>query len=101
MFSEAGLGETRDSGKTVETGIKTHDLFDSMLLHDREMDAITCGEMPVSQNDLFRPFYTGMVDRQHLIHNREQRVESRLDCVAAIDGHVPVQDLLKHFGVGD
>ena len=72
-----------------------------MLLHNGEVDAITCREMPISQNDLFRPLYNGMVDRQHLIHERQQRIESRLDGVAAIDGHVPVQDLLKHFGVGD
>jgi len=96
-----GSGETHDSGKNIEPRIETRYLLDSILLHDGEMDAVTCGEMAISQNDLFRLFYYGMINRQHLIHDREQRVESRLDGVAAIDGAVSVQDLLKHFGVGD
>jgi hypothetical protein len=39
------------------------------------------------------------IDREHLVDDARQRVERRLDGIAAVDGHVPAQDLLEHFRV--
>ena len=41
------------------------------------------------------------VDRQHLVHDRHDRIECRLDGRAAVDGNIAVQDLLEHFRVRD
>ena len=55
--------------------------------------------MPVPQNDLFRSLCIGPFNRQNLIDDAKQSVERRLDCIAAIDRHVTMQDFLKYFGI--
>jgi hypothetical protein len=62
------------------------------------MDGITRRQL-IPQDNLFRTFYDGPIDGQHLIHDAKQSVERRLDCIASVDGHVPVQDLLENLGV--
>jgi hypothetical protein len=57
--------------------------------------------MAVPQNNLFRALCVGLANREYLIDDPEQSVEGRLDCISAIDGDVPVQDLLKYLGIGN
>jgi hypothetical protein len=51
------------------------------------------------QENLFRTFCEGPVNSQHLIHHAEQSVERGLDCVAAVDNDLAVQDFLENLGV--
>jgi len=49
----------------------------------------------------FATLHHGFVNRQHLIYYTEQCVKSRLNCVAAIDGDIPVQDFPQNLGIGN
>ncbi len=88
-----------DLRKAIKAGIETQNPVNFMLLHYCKVHGVSCREAGISENKLFRAFHDCLINRQHLIHNGEQGIESWLDCVAAIYGDVPVQDLLKHFGV--
>lgn len=70
-----------------------------MLLHDRQMHRITSGYVPVPHDNLFRAFRRGAINRQHLIGDAKQSVKGGLDGIAAVDGDVPVQDLLQDLGI--
>jgi hypothetical protein len=50
-----------------------------MLAHNGQMHSITGGQLPMSQNDLFRPLRRNPVDGQHLINNPEQSIKGRLN----------------------
>ena len=70
-----------------------------MVFHDGKMDGIPGRKMLISQDNLFCTFYDVPVYTQHLVHDTKQSVKRRLDGVAAVYGHVAVQDLLKNFGI--
>ncbi len=70
-----------------------------MLLHDRQMHGITSGYVRVPHDNFFRAFRRGPINRQHLIGDAEQSVKGGLDGIAAVDGDVPVQDLLQDLGI--
>jgi hypothetical protein len=72
-----------------------------MLFHDGEMDSITRRQPSISQDNLFGTLRGGPGDVKHLIDDAEQSVERRLDGIPAVDGDVPMQDLLQDLGVGD
>jgi hypothetical protein len=50
-----------------------------MVFHDGETHGITRGQPLIAKDNLFRTFYDGPVDSQHLIHDAEQSVERGLD----------------------
>src|ERR1700726_2252193 len=70
-----------------------------MVVHDGEMHGITRRKLPIPQDNLFRTLCDRPINSQHLIHDAEQTVERWLDCVAAVDSDVAVQDLLENLGV--
>ncbi len=70
-----------------------------MVFHDGEMHCITRRDLPITQDDLFRTLCDGPINGQHLVDDAEQRVKSWLDCVAAVDSNIAVQDLLENLGV--
>jgi len=72
-----------------------------MLLHDRQVQGITRGNLPVSHDNLFRALGSGPVNGQHFVSNTKQCIECGLDGIAAIYGHIPVQDLLQDLGIGN
>ena len=65
------------------------------------MHGIAGRQLSIPQNNLLRTLHHGFVNRQHLIHYTEQCIKSRLNCIAAIDGDVPVQDFLQYLGIGN
>jgi len=65
------------------------------------MHRVTGRQLSVPQNDLLRTLHHRDVYRQDLIYYSEQSVESWLDCVAAIDCNISVQDLLQDLGIGN
>ena len=71
------------------------------MFHDSEVHRISRRKMPIPQYNLFRTLCIGLTNRKYLIDDSEQSVERGLDCIAAIDGDVPVQDLLKYLGIGN
>jgi hypothetical protein len=76
-------------------------LIDSVLFHDGKMDGVTRRQPSISQDDLFGTLGGGLRNVKHLIDNLEQSVECRLDGVPAVDGDVPMQDLLQDLSIGD
>lgn len=71
-----------------------------MLFHHRHVYGIPSREPPVTQNNLLGAFHGRVSDGQNFIDDSKQCIESGLDGVAPIDGHVPVQYFLQDFGVG-
>src|SRR5258708_1889857 len=69
------------------------------MLHDREMYGITRRQLPIPQDNLFRALCDRPISRLHLIHYAKQSVERGLNCVAAVDSDITVQDLLENLGV--
>ena len=65
------------------------------------MHGIASRQRSIPQNNLLRTLYHDFVNCQHLIYYTEQCVKSRLNCVAAIDGDVPVQNFLHNLGNGN
>ena len=72
-----------------------------MLFHDGEMESITHRQPPMSQDNLLGTLGGGPRNVKHLIDDAEQSVERRLDGVPAVEGDVPMQDLLQDLGVSD
>jgi hypothetical protein len=70
-----------------------------MVFHDGEMHGITRRQLPIPQDNLFCTLCNRPINSQYLIHDAEQSVERWLNCVAAVDGDVAVQDLLENLGV--
>ena len=91
-------GNTREA---VKIRVKTQDLTDSMVFHDREIDSIAGREARMAEDNLLGTFGGGPRDVKHLIDDAQQSVECRLDGVPAVNGDVAMQDLLHDLGVGD
>jgi hypothetical protein len=72
-----------------------------MLFHDGEMNSITRRQPSMSQDNFLGPLGGGPRNVEDLIDDAEKSVERRLDSVPAVDGNVPMQDLLQDLGVGD
>jgi hypothetical protein len=72
-----------------------------MLFHDGHVQGVARGHLWASHEDILRAICRGCIYSQYLIDNSKQRVESRLDRVAAIDRDVAMRDFLKHLGVGN
>jgi hypothetical protein len=70
-----------------------------MVFHNGDMHRISRRQLPIPQDNLFRTLCDGPINRQHLIHDADQSVERGLDCVAAVDGDVTVQDFLENLRV--
>lgn len=65
------------------------------------MHRVAGRKLSISQNNLLRTLHHDAVHRQHLIDDTEQSVESWLNCVAAIDCNISVQDFLQDLGIGN
>jgi hypothetical protein len=72
-----------------------------VLFHHGDMNGIAGGEVVAAQNDALRPLHRGAVDRQDVVNHRQKDIEGRLYGVAAIDGDVPMEDLLQDLGIRD
>jgi hypothetical protein len=70
-----------------------------MTLHHRQMKRIPRGQARITQHDSLCPFEVGQLNREDLIDDSQECIEGRLDRVAAVDGDVPVKDLLERFDV--
>ena len=64
------------------------------------MHGVASRQVSIPQNNLLRMLHHCLVNRQHLIYYTEQCVKSRLNCVAPIDGDIPVEDFLQDLGIG-
>ena len=88
------LRQSCDSGKTVEACIKTQDLLDTMLLHDRQMQRVPGGKLSGSEHDSFSPLCRRLFDRQDLVDHTKQSVKCRLDRVTPVDCDVTMENFL-------
>lgn len=61
-----------------------------MLCHDGEMNSVTGGESAITENDLLGALNRSSVDRENIIDEVRQRVESKLDIVVTPDRRVAV-----------
>lgn len=65
------------------------------------MDRVTRGKVVPAQQDRSCTLNVLEVDREDLINEAQQRVESRLDRIAAANRSVTMKNLLKHLGISD
>ena len=65
------------------------------------MHCVTSRQLPIPQNNLLRALHHRAVNCQHLIYHTEQSIESWLNCVAAVDRDVSVEDFLQDLRIGD
>jgi len=65
------------------------------------MHCVARRETSATKDNLLGALDDGAVDSQHLIDNAEQGIKCRLNCIAAVDSHIPVQDLLQHCCIRD
>ncbi len=94
------LGKAFDTREVIESGIKSEDSLDSMALHDGHMHSVTCGMFSISQHNLLCVFQNFLINRQYLVYDAQQCIESRLNRVPAINGNIAVQNLLQYLGIG-
>jgi hypothetical protein len=85
----------------VEPSIEAEDRLDTVLPHYGDMESIARRESPARQEFIARTLHRAEIDRQHLVDDRQEHVESRLNRVGSVDCSVPMQDLLEYLGVGD
>ena len=65
-----------------------------MILHHGKVNSITRGQPRIPQHDFFGPLHCNPVNRQYLVNDAEQGIESRLNGVAPLDRSESVQYLL-------
>jgi len=70
-----------------------------MLFHDGKVYGVTSRKLPIPENNLLRTFDTCPIDGEHLVDDAEHSVKRRLDSITPVDGHVAVEDFLKHFRI--
>lgn len=90
-----------DAGVSIEPRVEAHDLRHAVVLHRCHVYRVSRGELGPTEEDRLRPLDGLKINGKNLIDKAEQRIEGRLDGVAAADGHVAMQDLLEHLGVGN
>jgi len=71
-----------------------------MPFHHRDVHAIASGQQSPIPNNLSRPQNVGLLYREDIIHDFQKQLECRRNRFSSADGGIPMQDLLKHFGVG-
>ncbi len=72
-----------------------------MLLHDGQMERIARRQASMSEDNLLGALSGRPRDVEHLINDAEQGVKGGLDSVSAVNGDIPMKDLLQDLGVGD
>jgi hypothetical protein len=70
-----------------------------VLLHYGEMQGVSGGQVPVTQDDLFGTFHSREIYSKNFIDDGEQCVKSRLYRVGAVNGDVTVKNFLQDFGI--
>lgn len=70
-----------------------------MLFHYRHVDGVASGEVLILKYDLLRSFYHGGIDREHLVDDPEQRIESGLNGSTTIYGDIAVKNFLQDLRV--
>ncbi|MFZ0705874.1 MAG: hypothetical protein WAM71_09760 [Candidatus Korobacteraceae bacterium] len=63
------------------------------------MDRVARREVLVLEHDLLGSFHYGGRYWEYFINDTEQRIEGRLDCGAAVDGHVTMEYFLQDLSV--
>lgn len=87
-------------GHVVEVPIEGEDPVDAVASHDRQVKRIPGGEVR-RQYHFFGVLEHSSVQRIELVEDARQDVKGWLDGISASDGHVSVQDFLKHFDITD
>jgi len=71
-----------------------------MPLHHRDVHAVASGQQSPILNNLPGPQNIILLYREDIIHNVQKQLECRPNGFPLAYGGIPMQDLLKHFGVG-
>ena len=100
MGPSDGSVQTTNARKRIEPRVESKNFADMMLLHYRYMNGISRGQSPVFQHNLLGAFHCIAGDRQDLVYNRKHGIKGGLDCLAAVDGDIAVQDFLQGFRIG-
>lgn len=64
------------------------------------MHSVSRGQALVCQKNFFCPLGNGTVNGKYFIDYAQQRVESRLNILTAVNGVITMQNLLQNLSVG-
>jgi hypothetical protein len=76
-------------------------LVDAVVPHNGRKHGISGRQLFVARDKFVRTINNRLVNWKHLIHHGEQRVESRLNRIPAVNGNLTMQDFLILLGIGD
>jgi hypothetical protein len=93
--------DSADPRETVEISIETEDPCHALSFHHGDVQSIAGRKPRRSQEDGLCPFDRLQVHGEDFVDDSQQSVEGRLNRIRSTDGHVTVEDLLQHLGIGD
>jgi hypothetical protein len=107
----ADEGEGRDPGlsprqarnprNVVEARIETENARNLLTLHDSQMKGVSGRQLRAPKHDPLGALDVSQLHREDLVGDSQKSIEGGLDRVAPVDGHVPMENLLEHFGIRD
>ena len=71
----------------------------ALAFHDCDVKGIAGRQPAIPEDDRLGAIDSAEIDREHLVDNTEEGIERRLDGIAAVNRHVPMQNFLEHFRV--
>ena len=71
----------------------------ALAFHDCDVKGIAGRQPAIPEDDRLGAIDSAEIDRENLVDNTEDGIERRLDGIAAVDRHVPMQNFLKYFRV--
>ena len=89
-----------DSRYLVKAAVKAEDSVHVMVTHHGHVQGVASRKVTMRAEQVLRPLHVHVLDGQHLIDDRAQRIECRLDRVAAANRSVTVEDFLEDLRVG-
>jgi hypothetical protein len=86
-----------DSGPPVEAPVQAQDRLNPIAFHDRDVEAVASRKRFLQQSDFVGAIDIGAQDRIDGVNDVVEKLESAGDRLAAVDGHVAMDDLLIDF----
>jgi len=82
-----------------EPAIEGQDVMHALAFQDCDVKGIAGRQAAMPEHDRLGAIDGAEIDREDLVDNTQEGIERRLDGIAAVDRHVPMQNFLEHFRV--
>jgi hypothetical protein len=87
--------ETLDTRHGIETLVEREDAMETMALHHSQVNGVADRQGRARCHDVFCQQPVSLTDREHIVDDREQRIEGGLDRIAAPNGSITLQNFLE------